>query len=205
MKHVNSSSSSPLYRWLPNLLTILRLLTVPLIIWLILKDHFQSAFLFFALASITDYIDGFLARRWNVESTFGRLVDPLADKSLLVLSYLALGYKGLLPLWIVYLVIGRDILILLAALVIYLKNLPMKFTPILSSKINTTSQIILVGLTLLLIMFQQTSINPYGFLHNIISFLNGSIFAILWLTAITTVWSGIEYAIGFVQKNCCRS
>lgn len=197
----SQNSANVLHRWLPNLLTLLRLLAVPLIILLILRDHLWTSFILFALAGITDYIDGFLARRWQVESTFGRIADPLADKSLLMLSFIALGYKELLPLWIVVLVISRDVLILLAALLVYFKNLPIKLTPIYSSKLNTTCQIVLVGGALLTTVLQQPPLTLQESYSSIISFLNGLMFAILWLTAITTAWSGVEYAIGFIKEN----
>lgn len=197
-----SQNSAPLlHRYLPNLLTLLRLIAVPIIIVLILNDHLWASFALFALAGITDYIDGFLARRWQVESTFGRIADPMADKSLLMLSFMALGYKELLPLWIIILVISRDVLILLAALLVYFKSLPMKLSPIYSSKLNTTCQIVLVGGTLLTTVLQQPPLDLQESFISIISFLNGLMFAILWLTAITTVWSGVEYAIGFVKEN----
>lgn len=187
------SSPGPLRRWIPNILTFFRLACVPSIVFLILKDHLLFAFGIFALASITDILDGYLARRWNVTSTFGLIFDPLADKFLLVCSALTLGYLLRIPTWMVILIIGRDILILLAAMIIYLFKLPVKLAPILSSKINTFSQIILVGMVLLT-NYTYGKIHPIPAHDLLMSF-------ILWITALTTLWSGIEYTLYFFKET----
>lgn len=182
-----------LRRWIPNILTLFRLGCVPLIITLIMKDYLLLAFGIFTLASITDYLDGFLARLWNVTSAFGRICDPLADKSLMVFSYLALGHLSRIPLWIVVLIISRDALILLAGITVYLFKLPIKLTPSFSSKMNTFSQIILVGMVLL-------TDYTYGQIHPIPG-LDLLMKILLWATALTTLWSGIEYALYFLKET----
>lgn len=189
----NHFSPGPFHRWTPNILTFFRLVCVPSIVVLILKDHFLIAFGIFTLASITDILDGYLARLWKVTSTFGLIFDPLADKSLLVCSALTLGSLVRIPVWIVALIIGRDILIFLAAIVIYLFKLPVKLVPILSSKINTFCQIILVGMVLL-------TNYTYGEIHSIPS-LDLLMTFILWTTALTTLWSGIEYTLYFFKET----
>lgn len=195
--------TKPFRYHIPNILTILRILAVPGVILLILDDRLLTACGVFALASITDFVDGYLARRWKVESTVGRLLDPLADKSLLICCFLTLGYKGFLPLWVVTLVISRDILIILAGISVYLFKIPMMLRPSWASKINTVTQILLVGGTLML----QGSLfyAEYSFLSTfIIPFLQGGMFVILWLTGIMTVWSGGEYGLDFGRQVMAR-
>lgn len=191
------------FQYIPNILTMLRVLAVPAIVFLIFDDYFFWAFLIFAAASITDFVDGYLARRWRVESTLGRLLDPLADKSLLVCCFLTLGYKGLLPLWVVLLVISRDVLIIAAGLSVYLFHIPMVLKPSWGSKVNTVAQIFLIGGMLILqgcLSFQGV----FFYSSFIIPFLRGILFVILWITAITTVWSGMGYGIDFGRQAILR-
>src|SRR5690349_2831535 len=96
---------------LPNLITMARILCVPLIVWTITAGHMLPAFLLFLLAGISDAVDGFLAKRFNMATELGAVLDPLADKALIVSIYVALGFTETLPRWIVILVVSRDILI----------------------------------------------------------------------------------------------
>lgn len=179
-------------RHIPNILTLFRLMCVPLILWYILQERFYLAFILFAVASVTDFLDGYLARRWNVVSTLGGIIDPLADKSLMVGSYLVLGYLNRIPLWLVMLVIGRDILIILAGIVTYLFKLPIAFKPTLTSKINTFCQIILAGMVLL------TNYN-YSIFSGI-GILDKLMLVLLCITSGLTIWSGLEYVFYFIKE-----
>ena len=96
---------------LPNLITMARILCVPLIVWAITSGHMLPAFLLFLAAGISDAVDGFLAKRFNMSSELGALLDPLADKALIVSIYVSLGITEALPRWVVILVVSRDILI----------------------------------------------------------------------------------------------
>ena len=96
---------------LPNLITIGRLLVVPLIVWLAIREQFLAAFAVFVLAGISDAIDGFLARQLDLHSDLGAYLDPIADKALLVSVYVALSALGEIPLWVTIAVVSRDILI----------------------------------------------------------------------------------------------
>lgn len=104
-------SSSPILKSIPNMLTILRILLVIPFVWALLGEQYQLALLLLFVAGATDGLDGFLARHYGWYSWFGSVADPIADKILLVASYIILGYLGHLPEWLVYLVVGRDILI----------------------------------------------------------------------------------------------
>lgn len=133
---------------LPNIITLSRLLSVPLIVSLILSDQLKAALLFFALAGISDALDGFLARFFKLRTTLGAYLDPIADKALLVGVYAALGQAGLVELWVVVLVIFRDVLIIggILLLSVFKSNIEMK--PLLISKINTVVQLVYAFLIL---------------------------------------------------------
>ena len=93
-------------RYIPNILTGFRILLVPAVVMLMLEDEFLPALVLFAVAGFSDAVDGYLARRYDWTSRIGGLMDPLADKLLMVSSYLTLGWLGLIPSWLVALVIG---------------------------------------------------------------------------------------------------
>jgi len=134
-------------RHLPNLLTLLRLISVPVTLWLMVENRMAPAFWLFAAAGVTDAVDGAVARLFDAHSALGAILDPLADKVLLVSTYIALGLAGFLPLWLVVLVVLRDVLIVAYALVYTLAGTP-HGSPSLISKINTLAQIMLAGVVL---------------------------------------------------------
>jgi cardiolipin synthase len=134
---------------IPNLLTILRFLLVIPILFSILNQRFLLAFFIFVLASLTDAFDGLLARVCGWTSYFGSIVDPLADKLLLVTSFIALGWVGQIPEWLVILVVARDLWIISGALVYRYFVGKIHFSPTLLSKINTCLQI---ALTIMLLV-----------------------------------------------------
>jgi cardiolipin synthase (CMP-forming) len=133
---------------IPNLITIGRILLVPITIWLLISEEFGLAFLTFILAGISDGVDGFLARRWKMQSELGAYLDPLADKALLVSVYAALGLIKVLPAWLVLIVITRDILIVGGVLLARVLDKPLAMKPLTISKINTAVQIAFAGLVL---------------------------------------------------------
>ncbi|HEY2836446.1 MAG TPA: CDP-alcohol phosphatidyltransferase family protein, partial [Rhizomicrobium sp.] len=96
-------------RHLPNLLSALRLLAAPVAAWATLGDHDTLALMLFVAASFSDVADGFIARRWGVTSQIGAWLDPIADKLLMFLCFLALWKVGAVPLWLLVLVIARDL------------------------------------------------------------------------------------------------
>ena len=96
---------------IPNIITLGRILLVPIIVWAIASSQMEIAFAIFVIAGVSDAVDGFLAKRFNMASELGALLDPLADKALLVSIYVALGIWGAVPRWIVILVVSRDIMI----------------------------------------------------------------------------------------------
>ena len=131
-------------RHVPNALTILRLFSVPLTVWLMLRGHYGAAFWLFVGAGVTDAVDGAVARLANARSRLGMWLDPLADKVLLVSVYVALAAQAYLPLWLVVLVVLRDAVIVLYA-VVYVLAGTFGGTPLLISKINTAAQLALAA------------------------------------------------------------
>lgn len=125
----------------PNIITIARLLSVPLAIWLITTGQLALAFWLFVAAGISDAVDGFIAKRFHLRTELGRYLDPLADKALIVSIYLTLGINGDIPRWLVILVVSRDILIVGGIILSWLLGNPLKIKPLWVSKLNTTAQI----------------------------------------------------------------
>lgn len=133
---------------IPNFITLGRLLAVPLAVWLMLTDRFEAAFWLFLAAGASDAIDGFLARRLGARSEIGAYLDPLADKSLLVSSYVTLGYQGFIDSWLVILVVFRDVLIIGGAILYQTLTQSLTMQPLFVSKLNTVLQIALIGFVL---------------------------------------------------------
>jgi cardiolipin synthase len=133
---------------IPNSLTLGRIVLVPLIVWLIIAHEMTAAFLLFLLAGFSDAADGFLAKRYGWRSELGAYLDPIADKALLVSIYVTLGFAGHLPVWLVIAVVSRDILIVGAVVLSWMLSRPVSMQPLLISKFNTLSQIVLAGLVL---------------------------------------------------------
>lgn len=133
---------------IPNMISLARLLLVPVVVWAILDDQMGLAFWLFVCAGISDAFDGFLARRLSCISVVGEYLDPLADKALLMSIYVTLGTEGYLPNWIVILVVSRDVLIIGGAILFHLLTQNLKMEPLYISKINTLAQILLAGLVL---------------------------------------------------------
>jgi len=166
-------------RDIPNLITLLRLLLLAPFVLFLLDGKYAVALLVFAVAGISDGIDGYLARGHGWSTPLGAILDPVADKLLMATSYLTLGWLQLIPLWIVVLVIGRDLIILGGALAYtHLVKRP-EMAPSRISKFNTAAQII--------------------FMLSVLTALSGVDLPHWWVRAwlaimvTTTVWSGSDY------------
>lgn len=175
---------------LPNAITVARLCAVPLTVWLIIHQRLDLAFFVFAGAGISDAIDGWLARRMNARSTLGAMLDPLADKALLVCTYVALALGGILPDWLAMLVVFRDVLIMGGVTVLYLLGAPPRMQPLRISKWNTLAQILVAGLALLLSGFNLG--------------MEGLLEALAWVVAGTTVLSLLAYVAQMLRQEGTR-
>ncbi|MBX9620751.1 MAG: CDP-alcohol phosphatidyltransferase family protein [Alphaproteobacteria bacterium] len=173
---------------LPNIISLSRLLSVPVIVWLILSHQLMAAFGLFLLAALSDALDGFLARIFKLRTTFGAYLDPIADKILLVGVFMALGNIGLIELWVVILVVFRDVLIIGGILLLFVFKSTLKMDPLFISKMNTTVQLLYA---LCVISQLETFI---GISHLNIYFG--------YLVGLTTILSGASYVrLGFMHLN----
>lgn len=110
-------------KYLPNYLTILRLIFVPIIFALILKEFYLAAFVFFLTANITDILDGRIARKYNLITDWGKLMDPLADKITQISTISALIIKGIIPFWILVVVTAKELIMITVAFTLYKKDI----------------------------------------------------------------------------------
>jgi cardiolipin synthase len=167
---------------LPNLITLARLLCVPLAIWLILEARYGVAFWVFVAAGISDALDGYIAKRFDQRTPLGALLDPIADKALLAGVYITLGLADQLPHWLVILVVLRDLLIVGGYLLIQGTAAPQ---PLFISKVNTLVQIALIGFVLARLGLGIDE----GWLTSLL----------VGAAAVTTVWSGLSYLVRCVR------
>lgn len=133
---------------IPNVITIARLVLVPVAIDALLDGRFDIAFWVFLIAGVSDGIDGWIARRFDQRSELGAFLDPIADKTLLVSIFVVLGLIGILPGWLVILVVSRDVLIVGGVVLSWGLGRPVPIQPLLVSKANTTAQIAFAALVL---------------------------------------------------------
>ena len=171
----------------PNLITLARLCAVPAAIWLMLQHRLDLAFVVFIGAGISDALDGWIARAWNARSQLGAVLDPIADKALLVSVYVTLASIGVLPDWLAILVVFRDLLIVGGVLVLWAVGLPPRIKPIFISKANTAAQILLAALVLFLAGF--------GFSAPLL------LEVMIWLVAATTFASGAAYVAQAARRT----
>lgn len=166
---------------LPNAITFARLCAVPGAVWLMLQGRLDLAFWVFVAAGVSDGLDGWLARARNSRSRLGAVLDPVADKALLVSVYVTLAAIGVLPDWLAILVVFRDVLIVGGVLVLTVLHQPPHIRPLMISKANTVLQIALAAAALLLA--------GYGRGDSLVTDV------LVWLTAAATLASGAAYVV----------
>lgn len=170
---------------LPNLISLARLLLVPLAIWLILGGRYGAAFWVFVVAGVSDALDGFIAKHFDRRTRLGALLDPIADKALLVSVYVTLGLAHQLWTSLVILVVFRDVMIIGGFLLIQAFAVPKQYDPLYISKINTGLQIALVAFVLARLGF-----GAYP----------GIVDTVLSIAVIaTTVLSGLSYLVRWAR------
>ncbi len=173
-------------RHLPNLICIGRIALIWPVIAALRAADYEWAMLLFALAALSDGLDGYLAKRFNWTSELGKLLDPAADKLLLVCVFVSATWLGLVPRWLTAAAVARDALIGLGALAFRLGFGPLQGRPTLLSKLNTGVQ-----LAYLLCVMAHAA---FGFA----SF--GALTALALVTLLTTVVSGVDYVIVFTRR-----
>jgi cardiolipin synthase len=166
---------------LPNIITLIRLLAVPLMVWLVLADEMAIAFWVFIAAGVSDGVDGYLAKRLDAITELGTYLDPLADKAMLAAIFVTLGYTGGVAVWLVILIVFRDIMIVGGVLLGHTLDLKMRVAPLYISKVNTVVQIVLAAF---LLAKPGIGLEDYG--------LTG---VLVYIVAATTVVSSIFYLV----------
>ncbi len=164
---------------LPNIITSLRIILAIPIIYLLLQQQYLMTLFFFLIAGISDGVDGYLAKRYHWISRLGQILDPLADKVLLVSCFLALAWLQRLPMSLVIVVIARDMVIVMGALLYHYYIEYLFIHPSIISKINTFVQIFLVVLVTL----------NAGIAYDLSDFVQ----RLVYIVFITTIWSGGDY------------
>jgi len=178
---------------LPNLISLARLLSVPLLVWAILAAKMELAFWLFIAAGISDAVDGFIAKHFGATSALGKYLDPLADKALLLGVYVTLGNAGFLPTWLVILVVFREVIILGGAILILMLTEEAKIEALVISKINTAAQILLAAVIL--------AIAAMGLKEGELPLMQVYIaWGLTYLVAVTTFLSGASYIVKWGRK-----
>jgi len=172
---------------IPNALTILRIILVPLLAFLLIHEEYRAAIWVLLVAGLSDALDGAIAKRFNLMTELGSLLDPLADKALVVTSILALAWKGLLAWWLTEVIIARDLVILGGAVAYYLRAGRLEMAPTIPSKVNTCIQVCLI----FVIILTAAGMAPTtGWLLRVI----------MGCTLVTTVFSGVHYVTVWGRK-----
>lgn len=176
---------------LPNLISLVRLLTVIPIVFLLFEREFGWALILFALAGASDGLDGFLAKHYGWQSRLGGVLDPLADKALLLASLLVLGTLSLIPVWLVLAAVLRDLVIVGGAVAYNYLVEDIEAEPLASSKLNTLLQILLVILVM-------ADAGPFDFPGELIS-------ALTYACLLSILTSGGQYVYLWTRKATERS
>ena len=166
-------------RHLPNIITIFRLVLLGPFVYFSLRGEYHTALYLFFIAGVSDGLDGLLARRFNWGSRLGAMLDPAADKLLMLSGFSVMTWMGFLPLWVFIVMVARDLIIVMGVGIVYFKKGHIKFKPIFISKLNTFLQVFLVCNLLFQAAFELLSpVYLYWLIH---------------LVVFTTVWSVIQY------------
>ena len=175
-------------RHLPNALTGLRLMAAPTTAGLLAAGHFNAAFGVFALAGLSDAADGYLAKRLGLSTPLGRILDPAADKALMLAAFVSLACLGAVPVALAALVVGRDVCIVLGAIVAVMARAPIPFQPLLLGKLATALQFLYVGIHMGSLAFGWPlgGIMPAdAYVVAVITIASAFAYAVLWLNAMT--------------------
>jgi len=164
---------------LPNVISVFRMFLVAPVVWNLLQLEFGIALAWFVVAGVSDGLDGFLAKHYGWQSRLGSILDPLADKLLLVSVFIALTWLEMIPLWLLLTVLGRDLLIIIGGVLFHYTLGRFDLLPSRISKLNTVVQILFV----LAVVFY----------HGEFAFTPWVIEALVYITFVTTLLSGLDY------------
>jgi cardiolipin synthase (CMP-forming) len=169
---------------IPNLITLIRILLTPIFIICLIQGYYHKALAIFVLAGLSDLADGLIARAWHQRSRLGSYLDPLADKVLMVASFLTLSIYREIPAWLTVLVLSRDVILGLGFVIFRLADIPLVVRPTLAGKWTTTFQVI----TVFLVLVGKIWPIPASVLM-----------VFFWVTGTLTTISGIHYFYGGIK------
>jgi len=173
-------------RNLPNLLSLLRIVLVAPVVFYILQKNYIPALVLFVIAGITDGVDGWLAKHFGWQSRLGAILDPLADKLLLISSYISFAWLDLLPIWLVLSVILRDVIIVTGGVLYQFFFGKVTINPTYISKLNTLMQIVLIAVMLLSLAWLPIN--------------DMAIIVLIWIVLLTTIASGLVYVFAWGSR-----
>lgn len=180
-----------MFKNIPNTLTIVRFILIPFIVYFILTGQYISGFIILTISGLTDVLDGFIARKFNFITNFGKLIDPLADKTTQIAVLASLTFKGIIPLWILLIVFLKEFIMISGASFLYGKKL------VVSSRWYGKLATVLFYVAIvcsLFIEYWNTSINPSSPLYGFDDY-------VYYLAILTTVFSLIMYFKQFYQQG----
>ena len=163
---------------LPNFLSLIRILFIPFLVILLIYEYYDLSLIILVLSAISDALDGFIARFFHQKTTLGAYLDPIADKLLLVTSYITLSILNIIPDWLTIIVISRDVIISLGVLILLINAYPLEIKPSGISKLTTLFQ--------LLTLFLSLSYNHLGLKLTYLQIQYA-------ITATLTIASGLHY------------
>ena len=166
---------------LPNLITISRLLLTPYIVWLLLIESYFLGFIFFLISGISDALDGFIAKRFNQKTLLGSYLDPIADKFLIVSAIVLLGYNGYVPIWLIIIIVSRDIAIFGAVIISWMLGTNLRIEPLIISKINTFLQLFYIVMTFTVILNNEFLTELIISIHDVTTYLIAVSTVLSWL------------------------
>ena len=167
---------------IPNFLSLLRIILVPVFVIFLIQKEYDQALITFTVAGLTDALDGALARLLKCQTKLGAFLDPVADKLLLVTSFVSLALFNLIPGWLAVIVISRDFIILLGIAILTMMSIPYEIKPAIVGKITTALQVA----TIFFVLVYKAFTHNFSYLW---------IEGLCWATAVFTVVSGLTYII----------
>jgi cardiolipin synthase len=174
-------------RNVPNILSAARILAAPYVCWLLWHREYPTALLGMWIVGATDWFDGYLARKFKAQSKLGAMLDPIADKLLMAGAFLTLALTGAVPVWVAWLVLGRDAVILtFAIMVLTFTKVRREFPPTIAGKMSTGGQILYV---------LAVTAAAAGYISAVIPDLG------VWAMAAVTTWSSVDYAIRAARQS----
>ncbi len=165
---------------IPNFLSLLRVILVPIFVIFIIQAQYDKALITFAAAGLTDALDGTIARLLKCQTTLGAYLDPIADKLLLVTSFVCLAVFKLIPAWLAVIVISRDFIILLGIAILTLMSVSYEIKPAIVGKVTTVLQ----AATIFFVLLYKSVTHDFSYVW---------IMGLWWVTAFLTIVSGLVY------------